>query len=133
MNSLEKIKTDQYVDSGAKERMGIWGRFGIYLSALILLFFLISHVYIIHYGSNHIITAKSVSSELRSYFVTVVDIALLATCIFHGLAGFRSVVLDLEIFGRRGDRYFIYSLIIIGVCLLILGIIIFKRFTSVMI
>jgi succinate dehydrogenase hydrophobic anchor subunit len=133
MNSLEKIETDQYLNSGAKERIGIWAWFGIYLSALILLFFLISHICMIHYGSNHIITAKSVSSDLRSYFVAVVDIGLLAICIFHGLAGFRSVVLDLEIFGRRGDRYFIYSLIIIGVCLLMLGIIIFDRFTSVMI
>ena len=48
MNSLEKIETDQYLNSGAKERIGIWGRFGIYLSALILIFLLISHIYIVH-------------------------------------------------------------------------------------
>ena len=133
MNLIKKseFKAGRYTNSREKERIGLWGWLILYLSGAFLLFFLLTHIFVIHYGTGNVITTISVFNDMRSYVIAFVNLGLLMLCIFHGLVGLRRLLLDLEIFSERGDRYLIRGLIILGLGMLIFGVVIFNKFISI--
>ncbi len=133
MNLIKKseFKEGRYTNSREKERIGLWGWLSLYLSGALLLFFLLTHIFVIHYGTGNVITTISVFNDMRSYVIAFVNLGLLMLCIFHGLVGLRRLLLDLEIFSERGDRYLIRGLIILGLGMLIFGVVIFNKFISI--
>jgi succinate dehydrogenase hydrophobic anchor subunit len=113
---------------GQGERIGLVGWLVLYVSGLLLLFFLFAHVIAIHFVSEGNITAQSVSRDLNSGFLAVVAIGLLLLSTIHGLIGLRRVLLDLEIFGKKGDRMLLVTLTMAGIVIVIAGLEIFRRF-----
>jgi len=132
MNLEEKIESNlsRHSLSRPPERIGTWGWLTLYLSGICLLFFLLSHIAMIHYGTTDAISAQRVFLDLRSSFVRIIDLGLLGICILHGLSGFRRIVLDLEWLGKRSDRFLIGSLSLFGVVMFVFGLFIFNGLVS---
>ena len=117
---------------GGNEALGLWGWFGLYLSGAVLLFFILSHLWVIHYSpTGHELSWKSIFENFKDYYIIrIIDIGLLVFCIIHGLLGFRRIILDLEFLSKSGDKWLIGALIIIGIMLFIFGLVIFVNFIS---
>ena len=111
------------------ERIGLWGWLGIYVTGLCLSFFLAAHVWLIHYASQKTITFQSSLAALQSPAVMVIELGLLVFAVVHGMLGVRRIILDLELLGKRGDRYLTWGLTGLGAILIISGIIIFQGFS----
>ena len=111
------------------ERIGLWGWLGIYVTGFFLSFFIAAHIWLIHYASQAQITFKSSLAALQSPFVMAVEVGLLVFAVVHGMLGVRRIVLDLELLGKRGDRYLMWVLTAVGAILIISGTIIFHGFS----
>ena len=112
------------------ERIGLWGWLGIYVTGFCLLFFLLAHVWILHYATDVTITLRSTFSALQSPFVMIVELGLLAFAVVHGMLGIRRIALDLELLGKKGDRYLTWGLTAAGFILITSGLIIFNQLTA---
>lgn len=117
---------------GGNEALGLWGWFGLYLSGAVLLLFIFSHLWVIHYSpAGHELTGKSIFESLKAhYMIRVTDVGLLVFCIIHGLLGFRRIILDLDFLSKSGDRWLISGLTIAGIMLFIFGLVVFSNFIS---
>ena len=113
---------------GSHERIGLTGWLSLYVSGGLVVFFLLSHLFVIHFISGADISAQSVYRDLRSAFLSFVNIALLILALFHGLMGLRRIILDLNLLGKKGDRALMVLLLLVGLVLVLLGIEIFRRF-----
>ena len=118
--------------SGDREALGLWGWFWLYLSGAVLLFFILSHLWVIHYSpAGYELTWKAVSQSLKAnYMIRVADIGLLGFCIIHGLLGLRRIILDLNFLSKSGDRWLISGLVITGLVLFVFGLVIFNSLIS---
>ena len=112
------------------ERISLWGWLGIYVTGFCLFFFLGAHVWLIHYASHESITFKSSLAALQSPFVMAVEVGLLVFAVVHGMLGVRRIILDLELLGKKGDRYLVWGLTTVGGILIISGVIIFHGFSA---
>lgn len=112
------------------ERIGLWGWLGIYVTGFCLIFFLLAHVWIVHYATDGTITLRSTLSALQSPFVMIVELGLLAFAVVHGMLGIRRITLDLELLGKKGDRYLTWCLTAAGFILITSGLIIFNQLTA---
>lgn len=130
MSYKEKQLSHRAITGGQGERIGLWGWLSLYVSGTLLLFFAIAHILVIHFFSAEKITTSVVKAHYGSAYLTVISLGLLFIGLTHSLIGFRRVVLDLEIFGRKGDRIFIWILVATGVILAFFGLSIFKGFVS---
>ena len=100
---------------------GMWAWFMQRLTAVVLLFFLGAHFWVLHYAmAGERIRVEAAMARLGSPFFIVVDVALLATAIYHALNGLRMVVFDFG-FGRMVNRTFTLLLWIFGLAALFYG------------
>ena len=112
------------------ERIGIWGWLGLYLTGAVLIFVLLIHLFVVHITYAQPITLKTVVSSLNSPFLKTIDIALLLFAITHGMIGVRKLILDLELFKKRGSLVLNWSLFVIGIALFAWGLVIFSGITG---
>ena len=110
-----------------RQRIGVWGWIGLYLTGALLLFFLLAHILLVHYGTAHPLSYQSSARALGSAFVRTVELGLLFFAVIHGLIGLRRFLLDLEIFSQRGSLYLTRTVTALGSLLLIWGSLIFMR------
>jgi succinate dehydrogenase hydrophobic anchor subunit len=126
MNDGFKVQVSPSVGS---ERIGLIGWLSLYVSGALLVVFIVFHIIAVHFVHEGNITAQTVNRDLRSGFLSSVSIGLLLLAAFHGLMGLRRVILDLELFGKKGDRALQIVLTVVGVVIVAIGIEIFRRFT----
>ena len=112
------------------QRIGLWGWLGLYVSGAILLFLVLTHIGIVHFGTYEPLSIKTTQKALGSPFVRTIELSLLLFAIFHGLMGFRRIILDLEILQKRGNRWLRLCLVILGVTLFAWGLTIFSTLSS---
>ena len=124
MNSLPRRFGEPF------ERIGPWGWLALYSTGFILLFFLLAHIWLVHYVSDQPITWKNVLLSLRSPFVRTVSLGLLFFSLIHGMMGLRRVILDLELLKKKGSLYLDWGLVLAAILLLTWGLIIFYRLSS---
>jgi len=105
------------------QRIDVWGWLGLYASGALLLFFLIAHLWAVHFGTPEPLSFKTTLQSLASPFTRIVELGLLVLVVVHGLMGLRRIILDLEIIGEEGVRYFTWGLTIVGVALSVWGLI----------
>lgn len=117
-------KTEPYA------RIGLWGWLGIYVTGAILLGFLFSHVWLIHYRSLGTITARTTAMSLQSLFIKTTELGLLVFAVVHAMLGTRRIILDMEVLRERGARFLSWFLVIIGVIIITSGLIIFNQLSS---
>ena len=109
------------------ERLGVWGWLVIYSTGVALLFFLLVHIWLVHYVSDQPITLKSVLLALRSPFVRTINLGVLFFSLIHGMMGLRRILLDMELFKKGGVYILNVCLFIAGLALFVWGLIIFNR------
>jgi succinate dehydrogenase hydrophobic anchor subunit len=117
---------DASITGGPSERIGLVGWLSLYVSGALLFFLLLIHVLAIHFFGEGQITAASVRQDLGSWFLTIISLGLLLVGLIHGLIGFFRMLLDLEIFGKRGSRRFKWLLYVTGAGLTIFGGIVYS-------
>ncbi len=119
-----------HIAGGDYQRIGLWGWLGLYTSGAILLFLLLTHVGIIHFGTYEPLSIKTTQKALVSTFVRTIELSLLLFALIHGLMGFRRVILDLEILQKKGNKWLSLCLVVLGVALFTWGLFIFSRLSS---
>lgn len=105
----------------APKSAGVWAWFVQRITGAVLLVFLGAHFWALHYAATgeHIRLA-AVMQRLNSPFYMVVDSALLATAIYHGLNGVRMIFFDFGL-GRWVNKTFSAILWIFGLVALVYG------------
>ena len=119
-----------HIAGGDYQRIGLWGWLGLYASGAILLFLLLTHFGIVHFGTYEPLSIKTTQKALGSPFVRTIELSLLLFALFHGLMGFRRIILDLEILQKKGNRWLSLCLVVLGVALFAWGLFIFSRLSS---
>ena len=112
-------------------RIGLWGWLGIYITGAILLGFVSSHLWLIHYRATGSITAKTTATSLQSQLVQTIELGLLGFAVLHALLGMRRSILDMEVLKERGAQVLTWVLVIIGVITIASGLIILNQLSSV--
>lgn len=93
----------EIMPEAAPEPGGVWAWLFQRITAVLLLFFLGAHFWVLHYAAaGEHIRLEAVMDRLRSPFFAVLDTALLATVIFHALNGVRMVLFDFGL--KRGAQ-----------------------------
>jgi len=114
----------QQAVSGAVSEIGsagVWAWLMQRITGAVLLLFLGAHFWVLHFAAagEHIRLAASMQ-RLNSPFFMVVDSALLATAIYHGLNGVRMIFFDLGL-ARWVNKVFSIFLWIFGLAFLVYG------------
>ena len=112
-----------------RERVGLWGWVGLYATGLLMFFFVLFHMALIHFQSSPPLSLARTTTAYQSSFVVVVEFCLLLLAVIHCLFGLRRVLLDLEIFSKRGRSLLTLGLLAGGLGLVVWGLFIFYRFT----
>ena len=109
--------------------MGLWEWLSIYVAGAFLIVFIVAHVLAVHYlGPIGSLTFNDIVDKLRSPLYLILDLGLLFFVFYHGLAGVRRVIVDLEIFGDTGIKVFTGILVLVGLVGIYYGIQIFLAF-----
>lgn len=106
--------------SSAKPQ-GVWAWIWQRITAVLLAVFLGTHIFVLHYiPANMTINFVGVAFRFQSMLYLVIDSALLALSLYHGLNGVRNVLFDFVIADgtRRAFNIFFW---IIGVAFLLWG------------
>lgn len=119
---------DKSITGGPNERIGLLGWLSLYVSGGILFFLLLAHILAIHFSGGSEIDATRVRDDVSSVFLSLLSIGLLLVGIFHGFLGFRRMVLDLDLFGPTGDRWFKWILLVLGLGCAVFGLNVFRGF-----
>jgi len=129
MSSIQK-QVASPLTGGSGERIGLRGWLTLYITGAVLVFLLLAHIFAIHFFGEKPITAAAVRGDVQSSFLSVISIGLLTVGLLHGMLGLRRVLLDLELFGKRGDRWLKTVLLVTGLGLAIAGWTIFRGLNS---
>jgi succinate dehydrogenase hydrophobic anchor subunit len=121
VSSVQKI-------GGSFERIGFIGWFGLYVTGALLLIFVLTHIWLIHYTAPQPITLKHITEALSSPLVIMVDLGLLLLAVIHGMIGLGKLILDLELIQKSGARVLNVILFLLGMAIFIAGIYVFKFF-----
>ena len=116
---MASITTTQSQSSA--QTSGVWAWIWQRLTAVLLAVFLGTHIFVLHYvPANMTITFAGVAVRFQSALYMVIDSALLALSLYHGLNGVRNVLFDFVI--ADSTRRFINILFwIVGVAFLLWG------------
>ena len=123
----DKTAEGGYIEE-SPQRIGIWGWLGLYLTGAVLLFLLLAHILLVHYGSSQQVSFQRTLSSLQSPFVRFVELGLLLIAFIHGFTGLRRILLDLEIFQKRGNVLLTTGFVVTGCVFSIWGVFIFSAF-----
>ena len=114
---------------GRRPHIGLWEWLSLYLTGAFLISFIAAHVIAVHYlGPVGSFTFNELVDKLRSPLYLILDLGLLFFVFYHGLAGVRRVIIDLEIFGDTGIKVFTWVLVAIGLIGVYFGLRIFLAF-----
>lgn len=91
------------------------------VSGLILLFYLLVHFWIIHYGIEGEITFQKVAERLSSPYWKIFDLTFLPFVLYHALNGVYIVFLDFS-FLKKLEKIFKILLYIVGIIAFIFGV-----------
>jgi succinate dehydrogenase hydrophobic membrane anchor protein len=87
----------------AKQRGGMWPWLGQRVTAVLVLVTIVVHLILTHLFAIGQLNYANIAHRLAHATVAVNDVILLAAVVFHGLNGFRMVVLDYW-FEKGGSR-----------------------------
>ena len=118
---------DGYMEEGP-QRIGMWGWLGLYLTGAVLFFLLLTHILLVHYGASQPVSFERTFSSLQSPWVRFVEMGLLFIAFIHALTGLRRILLDLEIFRKRGNVLLTSGFILSGFVFSVWGIFVFLAF-----
>jgi succinate dehydrogenase hydrophobic anchor subunit len=113
------------ITGGFSERIGLLGWLSLYVSGGVLFVLLLIHVFAIHFFAEGEIAAASVREDMGSWFLIFINVGLLFLGLFHGLIGLHRILLDLGIFGKRGNRRLKKFLYVVGAGFVLFGIVVF--------
>ncbi len=103
-------------------RTGLWSWFIQRITGALLVLFIIAHFWVTHFAvPGEEITFSGVSSRLQMGFFVVLDSALLATVIYHGLNGVRNVIFDFNP-GPAARTAISWVVLIIGLITFVYGV-----------
>ena len=108
--------------SSATARGGVWGWFMQRVTAVILLVGLGTHLVATHILNIGELSYDNIAARLAGVFFVVIDVALLAAAIYHGLNGLRMVLLDYFWNARRQRLVFTYLLWAFGIAFFVFGL-----------
>jgi len=77
-----------------KLRLIAWGWLFQRITAVILLFTLVSRLYYFHYARKGALTFEYYAARVQSPFYLAIDLLFFACAIYHGFYGIRGMVLD---------------------------------------
>lgn len=117
-------------DLGPYERIGLPGWLLLYVTGALLLFFLLSHVWLSVYGSLQPFTLKGTQLLLRSPFIKVVELGLLFLAVVHGMIGVKRIILELNLARKKGSQVLNWCFVIAGTLIFVFGIYIFGLLSS---
>ena len=117
-------------DLGPYERIGLPGWLLLYVTGALLLFFLLSHVWLSVYGSIQPFTLKVTQLSLGSTFIKVVELGLLFLAVVHGMIGVKRIILELNLARKKGSQYLNWCFVIAGTLIFVFGIYIFGFLSS---
>ncbi|MCL4459119.1 MAG: succinate dehydrogenase, cytochrome b556 subunit [Chloroflexi bacterium] len=101
--------------------IGVWSWVLQRVTAVLLLVFLGAHFWVLHFAVvGEQINFVRVSERLRTPFFIVLDLALLATVLYHALNGLRIVIVDFGI-SPMAQRLLLGALWLIGILTFIFG------------
>lgn len=107
---------------------GTWAWFFQRFSAAMLIVLLAVHIFLDHYDQvGAEITVGWVHARLGELLYIAIDYSLLATVLFHGLNGARTILFDFEMFAKR-KKVVDIGLWVLGVASLVWGIVILWPF-----
>ena len=94
---------------------GVWAWIGQRLTAVLLVVFLGTHIFVLHYVPENLnIDFAGVALRFKSVLYLIVDSGLLATSLYHGLNGVRNIVFDFVL--NEGMRRLInWVMLLVGV------------------
>jgi succinate dehydrogenase / fumarate reductase membrane anchor subunit len=92
----------------------------LWKSALLWLLQRVTAVLLVLFLALHLWTSNF-STDWAAYFRALIDLALLAIALFHGLNGVRAVVLDFGL-GLGGRRFLSASLTLVGIAAFLFGV-----------
>ena len=110
---------------GPYERIGLPGWLTLYVTGGLLLFFLLSHVWLSVYASSQPITLKSSRLLLQSNYVKVLELGLLFLALVHGMIGVKRIILELDLARKKGGQYLNWCFIVMGTLVFAFGFYIF--------
>lgn len=94
------------------QTQGVWAWIWQRITAALLLFFLGTHIFVLHYiPANLNIDFAGVAIRFKSTLYFIVDSGLLAASLFHGLNGVRNIVFDYVVSDRK--RNFVTLLLLV--------------------
>lgn len=98
------------------------------ISAAFLLFFLGTHLWVLHFAlGSEKISFERVKERLQQPFFQVLDVVLLAVVLYHALYGVRSVILDFRVQGA-GRHILTWGLVAVGIIGFMYGFITLQTF-----
>ena len=101
---------------------GLWAWLLQRVTAVLIFIALGAHIWVIHYdvvGAD--ITYKSVLHRFGSPWLVTMDVALLATGVYHALNGLRAIIFDFGL-SAKAQRTITWVLVLVGVLALLFGI-----------
>jgi succinate dehydrogenase hydrophobic membrane anchor protein len=105
----------------ARDRGGMWPWLGQRVTAVVVIVTIMVHVILTHLFAIGELSFDDIGQRLASTAVLVNDLLLLVAAVFHGLNGFRMVVLDYVNPGR-GRRAFDAILWLLGIIAVVFGV-----------
>jgi len=105
-----------------RQKGGMWLWLAQRVSAVILLFGLLTHLIATHIFSIGELSYDNIAERLQSGFFITVDILLLASAVFHALNGARMVLLDYFFKDLARRRLLDWALFVFGVAAFAYGL-----------
>jgi len=110
------------IDRLDRQKGGMWLWLAQRVSAVILLFGLLTHLIATHIFSIGELSYDNIAERLQSGFFITVDILLLASAVFHALNGARMVLLDYFFKDLARRRLLDWALFVFGVAAFAYGL-----------
>lgn len=103
-------------------RTGLWPWFIQRITGALLVVFILAHFWVTHFAvPGEEITFIGVSGRLQTFFFMVLDSALLATAIYHGLNGVRNVIFDFNP-GPAAKVVISWAIFVVGLVTFVYGV-----------
>jgi len=92
---------------------GVWAWILQRFTAVLLLFFLGAHIFVLHYVPENLnINFLGVAARFKSVLYLFIDSGLLATSLYHGFNGVRNILFDF--IGDEGKRHVINMFLLVA-------------------
>jgi len=84
----------------------------------LLLFLLAAHFWVEHFmtapARRGDLSYQVIAARVSNPLWQAIDISFLVVALYHGLNGFREIILDYDILGRRGVKVLTAALVLVG-------------------